>query len=78
MTTKPPFRADHVGSLIRPPSLMAAHTHYLKGELPERELRALEDEAIDEAIAMQERVGLQAITDGELRRNNGAINSSSA
>ena len=70
MTTKPPFRADHVGSLIRPPSLMAAHTHYLKGELPERELRALEDEAIDEAIAMQERVGLQAITDGELRRNN--------
>jgi 5-methyltetrahydropteroyltriglutamate--homocysteine methyltransferase len=70
MNTKPPFRADHVGSLIRPPSLIQAHASYLQGNLSEEELRTLEDAAIEEAIAMQERVGLQAITDGELRRNN--------
>jgi 5-methyltetrahydropteroyltriglutamate--homocysteine methyltransferase len=62
MTRTPPFRADHVGSLIRPPALIEAHTAHLQGKLPLGELRALEDAAIDEAIAMQERVGLEAIT----------------
>jgi 5-methyltetrahydropteroyltriglutamate--homocysteine methyltransferase len=66
----PPFRADHVGSLIRPPELRAAHQRFNEGRLGRDELHALEDNAIRNAVAMQERVGLQAITDGELRRNN--------
>lgn len=66
----PPFRADHIGSLIRPRHLIEAHTANLRGALPDADLRALEDAAIEDAIAMQERVGLLAITDGELRRNN--------
>jgi len=70
MTRKPPFRADHVGSLIRSPKLIEAHTAYLQGKMPISGLRELEDAAITDAIAMQERVGLAPITDGELRRNN--------
>jgi 5-methyltetrahydropteroyltriglutamate--homocysteine methyltransferase len=70
MASKPPFRADHVGSLLRPPELIDAHTANLEGRLPPEQLRAREDAAIADAIAMQERVGLDAITDGELRRNN--------
>ena len=67
---RPPFRADHVGSLIRPKPLMDAHAAHLAGKFPAAELRALEDAAIREAVTLQERVGLRAITDGELRRNN--------
>jgi 5-methyltetrahydropteroyltriglutamate--homocysteine methyltransferase len=70
MPRKPPFRADHVGSLLRPPELIEAHTANLQGRLAAQDLRAREDAAIADAIAMQERVGLEAITDGELRRNN--------
>jgi 5-methyltetrahydropteroyltriglutamate--homocysteine methyltransferase len=70
MPAKPPFRADHVGSLLRQPELIAAHTAHLEGRLPAQDLRALETVAIADAIAMQERVGLDAITDGELCRNN--------
>ena len=70
MTVKPPFRADHVGSLLRPRALIEAHTANSKGSLSDGELRRLEDAAIQDAIAMQERVGLQAVTDGEMRRNN--------
>jgi 5-methyltetrahydropteroyltriglutamate--homocysteine methyltransferase len=66
----PPFRADHVGSLIRPQALLAARKAHAEGKLPAGELRALEDRAIRDAVALQERVGLQAITDGEFRRNN--------
>jgi 5-methyltetrahydropteroyltriglutamate--homocysteine methyltransferase len=66
----PPFRADHVGSLIRPRHLIEAHTANLQGMLSDADLQALEDAAIEDAIAMQERLGLLAITDGELRRNN--------
>jgi 5-methyltetrahydropteroyltriglutamate--homocysteine methyltransferase len=66
----PPFHADHVGSLIRPRALMDAHTAFNQGKLAREALRALEDDAIRDAVAMQERVGLDAITDGELRRNN--------
>ena len=66
----PPFHADHVGSLRRPPALIEAHTASLQGKVASQTLRRQEDQAVDEVIAMQERVGLQAITDGELRRNN--------
>src|ERR1700685_2299143 len=66
----PPFRADHVGSLIRPQSLLAARKAQAEGKLPASELRALEDRALRHVVALQERVGLQAITDGEFRRNN--------
>ncbi len=67
---KPPFRADHVGSLIRSQRLIEARTQHNAGTLPTDALRAIEDEEIRAAIAMQERAGIQAITDGELRRNN--------
>lgn len=70
MTEGFPFRADHVGSLLRPPALIEAHTAFMEGKLPADELVALEDTAIEEAIALQERVGLQPVTDGELRRTN--------
>jgi 5-methyltetrahydropteroyltriglutamate--homocysteine methyltransferase len=66
--TKPPFRADHVGSLLRPPALLAAREQFAAGEITAEELRAAEDEAIRDAVAMQERVGLQSATDGEFRR----------
>jgi 5-methyltetrahydropteroyltriglutamate--homocysteine methyltransferase len=66
--TRPPFHADHVGSLLRPPKLIAARKAFETGAFPRAELRGLEDEAIDEAIAMQERVGLKSVTDGEMRR----------
>jgi 5-methyltetrahydropteroyltriglutamate--homocysteine methyltransferase len=66
--TSPPFRADHVGSLLRPPALLAARERFANGEIDAEELRAAEDEAIRDAVAMQERVGLGAATDGEFRR----------
>ena len=68
--TRPPFRADHVGSLIRPQELRDARQAHLEGTVPAAELHALEDRLISEAVAMQERVGLQAITDGEFRRTS--------
>ena len=49
MATKPPFHADHVGSLLRPPELIEAHTANLQGRLPPQQLRALEDAAIADA-----------------------------
>src|SRR4051794_23046363 len=70
MAMNPPFHADQIGSLRRPRELIEAHAAFLKGSLPAETLRALEDKAIDDAIAMQERVGLRAVTDGEMRRNN--------
>jgi hypothetical protein len=70
MAMNPPFHADHVGSLRRPQPLIEAHSSSLQGKLNPQALKELEDKAIDDAIAMQERVGLQAITDGEIRRNN--------
>ncbi len=64
----PPFRADHVGSLLRPPELLAARERHARGELDAAGLRAAEDEAIRAAVAMQEAAGLESITDGEYRR----------
>ena len=63
--SKPPYRADHVGSLIRPDALRNARK---AGNLPPRELRAIEDACIREVVALQERTGLQPVTDGEFRR----------
>ncbi|MFI4934112.1 MAG: 5-methyltetrahydropteroyltriglutamate--homocysteine S-methyltransferase [Caulobacterales bacterium] len=65
---KPPFRADHVGSLLRPPALLAARQAYAEGQLAADELGAAEDAAIKTAVRMQEDVGLRGVTDGEYRR----------
>src|SRR5215469_16992090 len=67
--SKPPFRADHVGSLLRPAPLKAAREKRAKGEIGAAELKALEDREIDRVIKKQEEVGLQAVTDGEFRRS---------
>jgi len=64
----PPFRADHVGSLLRPQHLRDARTQRERGEITPEQLRETEDRAIRELIAKQESVGLQSITDGEFRR----------
>ena len=66
--TSPPFRADHVGSLLRPQRLLAARDEFAAGKITPAELRAVEDEEIPKAIRMQEEVGLQSATDGEFRR----------
>ncbi|HTW03081.1 MAG TPA: 5-methyltetrahydropteroyltriglutamate--homocysteine S-methyltransferase, partial [Streptosporangiaceae bacterium] len=68
MRTTPPFRADHVGSLLRPPQVLAARDDFAAGRIDAAALRAIEDAAISEAVAMQEGVGLQSATDGEFRR----------
>ena len=66
--TSPPFRADHVGSLLRPPRLLQAREDFAAGRIAAADLRAVEDEAIPGAVPMQEEVGLQSATDGEFRR----------
>jgi 5-methyltetrahydropteroyltriglutamate--homocysteine methyltransferase len=67
-STQPPFRADHVGSLLRPKYLLDARAGAARGELSRQQLREVEDRAIRDAIKLQEDVGLQSITDGEFRR----------
>jgi 5-methyltetrahydropteroyltriglutamate--homocysteine methyltransferase len=64
----PPFRADHVGSLLRPASLLAARDDFAAGRIDAIQLRAAEGEAIQAAVKMQRDVGLQDATDGEFRR----------
>src|SRR6266702_3029149 len=66
---KPPFRADHVGSLLRPAALKAAREKRAKGEIDAAALKAVEDREIERVIKKQEEVGLQSITDGEFRRS---------
>ena len=66
--TSPPFRADHVGSLLRPPRLLQARDDFAAGRITAGDLRAVEDDEISGAIRMQEEVGLQSATDGEFRR----------
>jgi 5-methyltetrahydropteroyltriglutamate--homocysteine methyltransferase len=66
--TTPPFRADHVGSLLRPAGLLAAREDFAAGRIPPGQLRAVEDAAIADVVTMQENVGLQSATDGEFRR----------
>jgi 5-methyltetrahydropteroyltriglutamate--homocysteine methyltransferase len=66
--TSPPFRADHVGSLLRPPELLEAREAHAAGRLDDAGLNAAEDAAIAEVVRMQEEVGLRSVTDGEFRR----------
>lgn len=68
MAKIPPFRADHVGSFLRPARLADAREKFFAGSLPAADLRAIEDECIAELVAKQEQVGLKGITDGEFRR----------
>src|SRR6266478_8479786 len=67
--TAPPFRADHVGSLLRPAELHEARAKAKRGEMSAEALRALQDKHIREAVAKQESVGMQLVTDGEFRRD---------
>ena len=69
-SARPPFRADHVGSLLRPASLKTLRDEVRAGRATAAALRAAEDAAIRDVVALQESVGLQAITDGELRRTS--------
>ena len=68
-TSKPPFRADHVGSLLRPPELREARAKAKRGEFPAAAVAEIEDACIREAVARQEAIGLEAVTDGEFRRD---------
>jgi 5-methyltetrahydropteroyltriglutamate--homocysteine methyltransferase len=65
---RPPFRADHVGSLLRPPALLDARAEHAAGRIDDAQLRAAEDEAVRSVVQMQRDVGLRSATDGELRR----------
>ena len=67
---RPPFRADHVGSLLRPKEVLQARDEFAKGEISAEQLAQVEDEAIREIIRMQGEVGLKSATDGELRRQS--------
>ena len=67
--SNPPFRADHVGSLLRPPTLAAARAAFKRGELDAATLAHTEDAAILDAVQRQQGLGLQSITDGEFRRD---------
>jgi 5-methyltetrahydropteroyltriglutamate--homocysteine methyltransferase len=64
----PPFRAEHIGSLVRPPELLRAREEHAAGRLGREALAAIEDEAIRAVVKLQEDAGLQVITDGEFRR----------
>jgi 5-methyltetrahydropteroyltriglutamate--homocysteine methyltransferase len=66
--TKPPFRADHVGSLLRPTELLQARDDFAAGRIDADQLRGVEDDAIRHVVGKQEEVGLQSATDGEFRR----------
>jgi 5-methyltetrahydropteroyltriglutamate--homocysteine methyltransferase len=66
--TAPPFRAEHIGSLLRPPELLDLRRRQAAGRATDQELRAAEEAAIRDAVAMQQRVGLRLVTDGEFRR----------
>ncbi|MBV8790535.1 MAG: 5-methyltetrahydropteroyltriglutamate--homocysteine S-methyltransferase, partial [Pseudolabrys sp.] len=66
--SKPPFRADHVGSLLRPAALKEARARRERGEIDAAALKAVEDREIEKAIKRQEDIGLLAVTDGEFRR----------
>ncbi len=65
-----PFRADQVGSYLRPDMLIDARQRFAKGEMTRQELHALEDQCIREVVAMQEQIGLRCVTDGEFRRGS--------
>src|SRR3546814_16190865 len=66
----PPFRAEHIGSLVRPSRLVEARRTYEAGQLDPAALRAVEDDAIREVVKLQEDLGLEVVTDGEFRRRS--------
>jgi len=68
LTMTPPFKADQVGSLLRPAHLLESRERRKRGEITAAELRRIEDAAIRDVVAMQEQLGMQSITDGEFRR----------
>lgn len=68
MTSLPPFRADQVGSLLRPAELKQARARHEAGEIPAEQLKEIEDRCIEQVIRKQESIGLRGITDGEFRR----------
>ena len=68
LRNSPPFRADHVGSLLRPARLKEVRAKHEKGEIAADALKAVEDREISAIIRKQEEVGLKAVTDGEFRR----------
>ena len=67
---RPPFRADHVGSLLRPPAVLAARDQFAAGQIIAEQLKRVEDTAIREAIRKYDEVGLRSATDGEFRRES--------
>jgi 5-methyltetrahydropteroyltriglutamate--homocysteine methyltransferase len=68
MSRPPPFRAEHIGSLLRPAELLHARQQHAAGKLDRNALTAIENEAIARAVKLQEDLGLQVVTDGEFRR----------
>jgi 5-methyltetrahydropteroyltriglutamate--homocysteine methyltransferase len=69
-SNRPPFRADHVGSLLRPAALLDARENWKRGKLSRAELTRIEDDAVRAAVKLQEDIGLNAITDGDYRRDH--------
>jgi 5-methyltetrahydropteroyltriglutamate--homocysteine methyltransferase len=67
---RPPFRADHVGSLLRPAELLKARAEHQSGRISAEELRRVEDMAIGDVVRMQQEAGLEGVTDGEFRRGS--------
>jgi 5-methyltetrahydropteroyltriglutamate--homocysteine methyltransferase len=67
---KPPYRADQVGTFLRPAELLAAREKHQKGALSTEELRSIEDKYIEDLVAKQKKNGLRAITDGDFRRGH--------
>ncbi len=78
MTRSGPYRADQVGSLLRPEAVKTARAAKAAGKIDAQQLKAVEDEAIREVVRRQEDVGLQAVTDGEIRRENWSLDFFSA
>ena len=68
--TKPQFRAEQVGSLLRPPELLRAREDFAEGKIDDQQLRSVEDDSIRDVVKMQRDVGLQSATDGEFRRSS--------
>lgn len=73
MRSSGPYRADQVGSLLRPAAVREARVEHAAGRLSRAELNVIEDQAIRDAVAHQERIGLKAVTDGEFRRGSWAL-----
>jgi len=64
---RPPFRADHIGSLLRPPALRQAFRAFGDGKLDEEGFAAAQDQAVRDVIKLQQEIGLPVVTDGEVR-----------